>query len=321
MRSARLSTASRGSMLALAIASAVLPAALLLAQAPTARIRHPGAILVQAMDTSINPLAAEIVLPAFGLGARLSDEGIALFSNVPDGMYLVQARSLGYRPEWRVVRIAGDTARIDFVLPPASGAHGIAGSIVGGGLAESRLREFLRRSASIQMASFVTRADIERRHPRNLVALLGRIPEVTTDRAGPGPTVVRSKRVTQRECASGMLLFVDGMLPSPPPIAVRLSEVSGDRATSRWLRLERVVGGATDASRWSTAATARELAGVEPVMPGGPTSARRGPSPLDWVPISLVAGVEIYPIVADVPPEFRVAGAECGVVLVWTLRR
>jgi hypothetical protein len=317
MRSARLSSAARGSMLALAIASAALPGALVLGQAPTARIVHPGAILVQATDTSINPLAAEIVLPAFGLGVRLSDEGVALLLNIPDGMYLIQARQLGYRPEWRVVRITGDTARIDFVLPPAEGAH------PGGGLAASRLRDFLRRSGSIQMASFITRAEIEHRRPRNLVALLGRIPEITIDRAGPAPTIVRSNHATRPGCASGMLLFVDGMLPSPPPMAAGLTELSGDRPSSRRRRSQRaMVGGPTggDPSRWSTAATARELAGVEPVVPNGPTSTRRGASPLDWVPVSLVAGVEIYPTVADVPPEFRIGGAECGVVLVWTIR-
>jgi hypothetical protein len=317
MRSARLPSASGGPMLALAIASAALPA-LLLGQAPSARIVHAGAILVQAMDTSINPLAAEIVLPAFGLGVRLSDEGAVLLRNVPDGMYLIQARQLGYRPEWRVVRITGDTARIEFVLPPADGVH------QGGGLAGSRLRDFLRRSGSIQMASFVTRAEIERRRPRNLGALLGGVAEITIDRAGAGPAIVRSNRATQPGCASGMLLFVDGMLPGAPEIAGGLTERSGERPSSRRLRSERATvarASAGNAERWSTATTARELAGVEPVAPYGPTSPRRRSSPLDWLPVSLVAGVEVYPTVDDVPPEFRIGGAECGAVLVWTIRR
>lgn len=320
MRSARLSTAGRGSMLALALASAAPPAELLLSQvAPAAR--HPGAILVQATDTAINPLAAQIVLPAFGLGVRLSEEGVALFLNVPDGGYLIQARHLGYTPEWRYVRIAGDTARVDFVLPPADVRHGL----VDGGLAESRLRDFLRRSGSIQVASFVTRAEIERRRPRNLVALLSRIPEVAIDRAGPGgATVVRSNRLAQPACVSGMLLFVDGMLPSQP-VAAGPPETSGGRPSHRQVRSQRAAVGAAavgaEASRWSAGPSARELARVGPVAPDGPTSARRTTSPLDWVPISLVGGVEIYPTGVDVPPEFRVAGADCGAVLIWTIRR
>jgi hypothetical protein len=321
MRSARLSTPGRGSMLALVLASAALPAALLLGQAPAARMTHSGAILVQVMDTSINPLPAEIVLPAFGLGVRLSDEGVALLLNIPDGVYLIQARHLGYRPEWRVVRITGDTARIDAVLPPADAVAGGGGW----GLADSRLRDFLRRSPSIQEASFINRAEIERRRPRNLGALLARLPELAIDRAGPGPTVVRSKRVARPGCASGMMLFVDGMLASPPAVAVGFPEAlvespspHGVRSARAMLRGASVAG---DGSGWSTGATARELAGVEPMIPERPTSARRGPSPLEWLPVSLVGAVEIYPTVADVPAEFRVAGAECGVVLVWTVRK
>jgi hypothetical protein len=36
--------------------------------------------------------------------------------------------------------------------------------------------------------------------------------------------------------------------------------------------------------------------------------------------MSHVSAVEIYPNLAGVPPEFRVTGAECGLVLVWTER-
>ena len=316
MRSARLSTAGRGSMLALALASAGLPAALLSGQA-VAHVKYAGAMLVQATDTAINPLDAEIVLPAFGRGVRLSEEGAVLLLNVPDGTYLVQARRLGYRPEWHVVRIDGDTARVEFILPPADQPrHGV----VGGGLAESRLREFLRRSAVVQVASFVTRAEIERRRPRNLAALLGRVRDLGVDRSGPGPTTVRSRRVAQPECTGGMLLFVDGMLPSPPAIVPGFAGASRERSSSRWMRSGRRTGGGADVGRWSTGASAREPAGVEPGAPYGATSRRGAISPLDWVPISLVAGVEIYPTAADVPSEFRVGGSECGVVLVWTLR-
>jgi hypothetical protein len=311
MCSARLSAARRGSMIALALAASVWSAAYLPSQAPAARMPHAGAILVQTVDTSINPLAAEIVLPAFGLGVRLSEEGAALLMNIPDGLYLIQARHLGHRPEWRIVRIAGDTARAEFVLAPAQPADGQWGA----GLAEARLRDFLRRSGRMQLGSFVTRSEIERRRPRNLVALLSRIPEVTTDRAGPGPTVVRSGRALGPECASGMLLFVDGTLPAPPPLAEERPSLRG-RLSGLGARS---AGG--EVLRWSSGATGRALSGGEREAGGGRRTTNRTVSALDWVPISIVAGVEVYPIVGDVPPEFRVAGAECGVVLVWTVRR
>jgi len=320
MRSDHLSAARRGSMLALALAFAASPPAPLAGQAATGRVVHPGAILVQTMDTSINPLAAEIVLPAFGLGVRLSDEGIALLMNIPDGAYLIQARHLGHRPEWRFVRITGDTARVEFILAPADPETGGRGL----GLAESRMRDFLLRTGSIQHASFITRAEIDRRNPRNLAALLSRIPEITIDRAGRGRTLARSERAARPGCASGMLLFVDGMFPRSPPMAVGVGDAPAERRLRRVLRPERGMRGATasglgDASRWG-AASSRELDGGDALLPGAPTGTSHDSSPLDWVPISLVAAVEIYPIADDVPSEFQVAGAECGVILVWTVR-
>ena len=320
MRSARLSAAGRGSMLALALTLAALPGSRGAGQSRNGPVAHRGAILVQAVDTSINPLAAEIVLPAFGIGVRLSEEGIVLIMNIPDGTYLVQARHLGHRPEWRVVRIAGDTAHADFVLPPAD----LTGRNRGHGLAESRLREFLRRSVHLQQASFITRSEIERRRPKNLAALLARLPEITVEGAGAGMTVVRSSRAALPQCRSGMLIFVDGMLPTHAAVASGPDDAVVERRSPRGLRPERATFGAgvvgSESPQWPLA-SAREMAGAQSLVSSGPTSSRRNPSPLEWVPIGLVAGVEIYPTVADVPPEFLVAGAECGAVLVWTVRK
>ncbi len=319
MCGARLSTACRGSMLALALGATAWVAAPLHAQAPNDRMAHRGAILVQAVDTSINPITAEIVLPRFGFGVRLSEEGVVLLMNIPDGTYLVQARLLGYRPEWRVVRIAGDTARADFILPPADPSKA-----VGYALADSRLREFLRRSAAIQYGAYITRSEIERRRPKNLANLLGRVREITVDRRTPGPTVLRSKRAKFPQCTAGMLLFVDGMLPSAPTAAAGKPEQGGERRRGRMLRPERASFGAAgvggNVSPPRPTASARDIAGVDQVAPPGPTGARRALSPVDWVPLNLVAGVEVYPTYDDVPSEFRVAGAECGAVLIWTVR-
>jgi hypothetical protein len=308
-------------MLALALPLAALPTSPAAGQTPSGRVAHHGAILVQAVDTSINPIAAEIVLPAFGLGVRLSDEGIVMLLNIPDGTYLVQARHIGHRPEWRVVRITGDTARLEFVLPPAEPARGSQGY----GLAESRLREFLRRSVDLQQASFITRAEIERRRPKSLAALLGRLPDIAVDGSAQGP-VVRSAHTTPAQCNAGMLVFVDGMLPTVTAMARGLEEAVLDRPPPRGgLRPERATFGAgivgSGGSAQRPLASARDVAGAASRVSSGPTSPRRMTSPLEWVPIAFVAGVEIYPTVADIPPEFRVSGSECGAVLVWTIRK
>lgn len=318
MRSARRSAAVRGSMLALALTSAVVYGDGLAGQTPNAPLARPGAILIQAVDTSINPLAAEIVLPAFGIGVRLSDEGAVLLMNIPDGTYLVQARHLGHRPEWRVIRITGDTARLDFVLAPADLSH----ANYGYALADSRLRDFLRRTPEIQQASFITRAEIDRRRPRNLAALLDRLADLTVDGSRSGPTVVRSNRSIAPQCRSGMLVFVDGMLPAPP--AATVAEDRGVEQRSKLgMPVERAtfaIAGPADAPR-QPIASARELPGAGSRVSSAPTSSRSLASPIDWVPIALVAGVEVYPSPPDIPDEFRVAGAECGAVLVWTIRR
>jgi hypothetical protein len=316
MRGARLSTASRGSMIALA--ASALWVVYLPGQTPAAQLAHGGAMLVQTTDTAINPLAADIVLPAFALRVRLSEEGTALLLSIPDGLYLVQARHLGHRPEWRVVRITGDTVRVDFVLAPADLENGS----VGAGLADARLRDFLRRAGAIQLGSFITRGDIERHRPRNLVSLLKRVPHVTIDRGGPGPAVVRSVRPPASACPSGMLLFVDGMLPNPPR-TVGLGESAADRRSLRGRLTDRSMrdgASVAEGARWSTGAAPRHP-GDAGWGAGGGGRTRRTTSALDWVPISLVAGVEVYPSEVDVPVEFRVAGAECGAVLVWTVRR
>ena len=79
-----------------------------------------GAIYFQVIDTSVNPLVgAEILLPHLGLAVQLAHEGSLLLVDVPNGMYLVQARHLGYKAEGRLVRVTGDTARAHFMLMPS----------------------------------------------------------------------------------------------------------------------------------------------------------------------------------------------------------
>src|SRR5688500_18941386 len=76
-----------------------------------AQATRRGAIYFQVIDTSVNPLAgAEIVLPHLGLAMQLAEEGSLLLIDVPNGMYLVQARHLGYKTEWQLVRVTSDTA-------------------------------------------------------------------------------------------------------------------------------------------------------------------------------------------------------------------
>jgi hypothetical protein len=69
-------------------------------------------------------------------------------------------------------------------------------------------------------------------------------------------------------------------------------------------------------------AAGAQLTGLEPIPAlEGATSNTSSLFDVNQVPLSTLAGIEVYPTLAGVPAEFRVAGAECGVVLVWTAGR
>jgi hypothetical protein len=292
-----------------------------------AQTRKPGAIYFQVIDTSVNPLAgAEVVLPHIGLALRLAEEGSLLLLDVPNGVYLVQARHVGYKTEWQIVRVTGDTARAHFMLMPAAHALDTVSVIADGAPLETRLREFLRRSTTSPSGYFLTREDVERRRPPDFGALLQTVSGVVVQRATPGTTLVRSRRSGDNRCNAGMLVFVDGMLVNSPG-AVGGPGQRMPREDSVAMRRPR--GGGTtpggtlpDAGRGGRRGLAAggQFLGAEPIPNVDAASAVNTASLFDvnQVPLSTVAGVEVYPSLAGVPPEFRVPGAECGVVLIWT---
>ncbi|MFN2567576.1 MAG: hypothetical protein ABR499_21485 [Gemmatimonadaceae bacterium] len=282
-----------------------------------------GAIFVQVTDTSINPLAAEVVVPALALGVRLTEEGTLLLVNVPDGVYLVEARHRGHGSDWRLVRVTRDTVRIDFVLAPAG--RGGDGGGQQRGVAEARLLEFLNRTPVISVGSFITRTEIKRRRARTMTALLGRVQDVRIDRGSSGAAVIRSTEPSARDCASGMLVFVDAFqIVGPDATALATTDPGDQGSNGRPHRTSWRPAGGTDetgprALRWIGAVGREHIAvsaGPKAEAWGGST--RRARAEIDRVPISSVAAVEIYPAFVGVPSAFRVPGAECGVVLIWT---
>jgi hypothetical protein len=317
MTNVRLSAATRGLVLALF----VVPAPLSARQGASDSTTHRGAILVQVTDTSINPIGAEVVLPALALGVRLSEEGRLLLVNVPDGIYLIQARHVGLVPSWRLVRIAGDTAQLEFVLAPAEPGRrgGAPASAEDGGVARSRLMAFLSRTSAIPSGSFLTRKEIQRRRARTMTALLGRVGEVKVDRAQSGAVTIRSLDATVPACPSGMLVFVDALQlgePGAPASVDPEEQPDGRRPRVEWRLTGPRSQAAQSALRW-IGAVGRGLVRAPPAPKASapPPHAR---AEIDRLPTSSVTAVEVYPNHAGVPPEFRVPGAECGVVLVWT---
>lgn len=314
----------------MAIAAAV--ASLLVLLVPSrdsdaqARSRR-GAIFFQVIDTAVNPLVgAEVVLPHFGIAVQLADEGSLLLVDVPNGSYLVQARHRGYQSEWRLVRVTSDTARAHFTLMPAPYGLDTVSVVAGGAPLETRLRDFLQRSRSSPSGYFLTRDDVERRRPADVGALLQTVSGVVIQRGPSGPTFVRSRRSGGSACGTGMLVFIDGLLLNPPSGAG--SRQSWARQDSLALRRPRPTG-STSGGTLATGGGRGGSRRIPGTAVGSPVAADPLPSvnsnaaptsffDVNQVPLSSVAGVEVYPSIFGVPPEFRVPGAECGVVLIWT---
>jgi hypothetical protein len=287
--------------------------------------KHRGAIFFQVIDTSVNPLAgAEIVLPHLGLALQLAEEGSLLLVDVPNGTYLVQARQLGYQTEWRLVRVTSDTARAHFMLAPAPQGLDTVAVVADGAPIEGRLREFLRRSTSSPSGYFLTREDVERRRPSDVGALLQTVNGVVVQRASPGTTLVRSRRSAGNRCVTGMLVFVDGvLLNSPAAFGGRQRTARDDSLALRPPRPGGTSAGGTLAGgrtpRRGSRGVGGQFLGGDP-LPNVDASASVAPTMFDvnQVPLSTIAGVEVYPTLSGVPPQFRIPAAECGVVLIWT---
>jgi hypothetical protein len=305
------------------VAATVSPSAHADAQGKNRR----GAIYFQVIDTSVNPLVgAEIVLPHLGLAVQLADEGSLLLVDVPNGMYLVQARHLGYKAEWQLVRVTGDTARAHFILMPSPHGLDTVSVIADAAPLETRLREFLRRSTSSPSGYFLTREDVERRRPADVGALLQTVSGVVVQRAMPGPTFVRSRRSSDSRCSSGMLVFVDGMLlnsPSASGLRQRLAREDSlalRRPGARGSTSSGTATGGRAARRGTGSAVGSQVIGADP-LPSVDANVAVSTSSLfdlNQVLLSTIAGIEVYPSIFGVPPEYRVPGAECGVVLIWT---
>jgi hypothetical protein len=287
----------------------------------------PGAILVHVTDTSINPLAAELVLSALGLGVRLSDDGSVLIENVPDGVYLIQVQHEGYASDSRLAHVAGDTALVDVALPPLAAAGGRPGAAHAGGIVRARMLYFVSRGATLAASSFITRAEVERRRARTMGDLLRAVLDVKVDRGARGRMIARSTGASRLDCADGMLVFLDGVAmnepvgpgPDPAPPDERHPRAGRSRPAS-W----RLTGGGQEnglrALRW-VGPSGGDLVRValDPGrVPATTTAVRPGAADMGRVRMSSVLAVEVYAASGDVPPEFQMPGAECGVVLIWT---
>jgi hypothetical protein len=281
-----------------------------------------GAILVQVTDTSINPLPADVTLPRLGLGVRLSEDGTALVVNVPDGLYIVQARHRGHIPESQLLRVSGDTARVELVLSPADQHSQKVDARAGGAIARARLRSFMAWSMTLQPGKFVARSESQR--ARTMSSLLRGLNDIRVERVR-GRTTVHAAQARGPHCADGMLIFLDGnaLRPSDVPRPAKASVRYWSAAYSAQTPPQLTAGGArTNGSEVikSVAVSGGGLVHVALDPAGVALIATQAPrvTDIDRIDMSSVVAIEIYLTADAAPPEFQERGAQCGVLSIWT---
>jgi hypothetical protein len=286
----------------------------------------PGTIVVHVTDTSLNPLRAQVSLPAFGVDVQLPPEGLAFFVDVPDGLYVVRVRLEGYTSESRALRVTGDTARVDFVLSPVQTEPAKPEPVRARGVAQARLRYFIERGLTTESGAFITRTAIERDGARTPGGVLRGVPDVIVERGARRRTIVRSRHAAGPGCAAGMVVFVDGapLRGSDDVSAVAVTERSSRAEYAQLANWRPSREPARDAAmpelRWVGPHGGDLVKVAHNAVAGSSTSTarRRHVSDVDEVRLSSVVAIEVYSSPASVPPEIQMPGAECGVVLVWT---
>lgn len=163
-----------------------------------------------------------------------NDSGEFRIDNAPSGRVRVRVRSIGFRPDSkRVTLAAGDTRQVKFELEGM--LEELDAVIVTARLSsQGRLQEFYARRM-IGLGVFITRAEIERRHPPRASDLFSQVMGVRLVTGSNGEatrlTTGRSgvSAVSGRSAASGgcpMQYYVDGIFMTPNTFTV--DELSPD---------------------------------------------------------------------------------------------
>ena len=171
---------------------------------------------------------------------------------------------------------------------------------------------------------FYGRDDIERRRPRNLADLLRNVPGAVLVPADGGFDVSFAGRMVGRETLA--------LAGTPSGSDLEEAARAGGAEPGRRYQPRQCTPSAQRTGREEDQrgeCVAGENGGPSPTrttcpvlyfLDGQPLTMPPGSSLSNEIPISDVDGVEVYPRVNEVPAEYRRAGAECGVVLIWTRR-
>lgn len=207
-------------------------ATLLAPAAKRADAQHASTLVVDVADEeSGTPLVgAQVRVPELGRFARAKTMGVATLPRIPEGVYHVEARFLGYEPTTAPVLFRGDDT-VEVVLLMRRATQAMDTVRVHADRVAARLEQFEFRH-KLGFGHFLTQAQLDRDAGRQLANVLSsRLPgvQIVWDVVA-NKNVVTSARgatdLTDKPCP--VVIVIDGIPTIDPDIdAIRPSDLAG----------------------------------------------------------------------------------------------
>ena len=167
-----------------------------------------GAIFVRVADANDQPLwGGDIDLPVLDVHFPVPDGGNLLLKDVPPGVYLIQAKRIGYAVQRRLVKVGTDTTRVQFTMVSGTMLDTVKVTAYN----DTWVTDFERHKKA-GFGTFYNAADIANAHAERLSTFMNRARGVVISVGEPD--VVHSVRASGR-CGM-MQIYVDGMLMNAP---------------------------------------------------------------------------------------------------------
>ena len=297
------------------VAAALLVAAPLLTRREAALAQGTTVLVVGVSDAMTGQAltGAEVIFPELGRGGHTDGLGEARIGGIPVGSHRIRVRMIGYAAADTVLPFQGDTTGIVFRLEHTA-VQMEAVEVKAAG--PSRLREFeMRRAQGI--GKYLTVDQLERDKDREFgVVAMTRFPGLQVVHDGDGRPHIASIRGS---CGVG----------SSPSEALRV----GSRGGGSGGRGAATTGGSPTGVQGSGGAGQGSVSTEPPVgtaFSAGSCTPNKGcivqtylddilldEADFDIIATWDLAGVEYYSG-AQVPVRYRISGAACGVMLLWS---
>lgn len=223
--------------LALTVAMCLAAQATVVWAQDTSASLKPASLRGMVLDGAGRPLpAVSLSMVVSGLSTSTDTNGNFAFAALPPGRQAFLLRRVGFRPASHILNLPpGETTLVAFAM--TASARELDTVVVSEALESKapRLVDFERRRNSGGGGTFITRAEIERRAPVDLVDILRRVPSIRIVDSLGVPLVVsrrgmrldRRRNVGTAPCV--LRVAVDGVV-MPPEYPINAAVVPGEVA-------------------------------------------------------------------------------------------